>query len=99
MGAPIQIKIDVTQVVKEHMFKSTKVNQRTGKCPVYLDLVAFENRDGPDQYGNTHTIKQGISKQAREQGVQMKIIGNMKMPGAGGQPAAPRQQQDAPPDY
>lgn len=51
---------------------------------VYLDLSAWENRDGiPDQYGNTYGIKKSYSKEVRERlgkdGIKAKpFIGNAK---------------------
>lgn len=66
----ITAKINVTRILKKHLFE--------GKNGKYLDLVIWENKNGPDQYGNTHTICQGISKEAREAGDRGPIIGNMK---------------------
>jgi hypothetical protein len=67
----ITAKINVTRIEKEHLF--------AGKNGKYLDLVIWENKNGPDQYGNTHTICQGISKEARDAGQRGPIIGNLKM--------------------
>ena len=67
----ITAKINVTRIEKEHLF--------VGKNGKYLDLVIWENKNGPDQYGNTHFICQGISKEARDAGQRGPIIGNMKM--------------------
>ena len=57
--------------MKEHLFR--------GEKGTYLDLVIWENKNGPDQYGNTHTICQSISKEAREAGEKGPILGNMRM--------------------
>lgn len=57
--------------MKEHLFR--------GEKGTYLDLVIWENKNGPDQYGNTHTICQSISKEAREAGEKGPILGNMKL--------------------
>lgn len=57
--------------MKEHLFR--------GEKGTYLDLVIWENKNGPDQYGNTHTICQSISKEAREAGEKAPILGNMKL--------------------
>lgn len=58
----------------------------------YLPFVIYEN-DEPDQYGNTHVIKEDISKEERDAGKKARIIGNAK---AIGQRQAPRQQQSRP---
>ena len=67
----ITAKINVSRIEKEHLF--------SGKNGKYLDLVIWENKNGPDQYGNTHFICQGISREAREAGQRGPIIGNLKM--------------------
>ncbi len=64
-------KINVTRILKEHLFP--------GKNGKYLDIVIWENKKGPDQYGNTHTVCQDIGKEARERGEKGPIIGNVKM--------------------
>lgn len=74
MSTPITGKIDVKKIAKEHLFTGTK--------GTYLDIVIWENKDGPDQYGNTHMICQGVSKAAREAGAKGPIIGNLKIPEA-----------------
>lgn len=63
-------KIDVTKIDKAHLFQ--------GKSGKYLDLIFFENKDGPDKYGNDGFIVQGISKEARDKGERGPIIGNWK---------------------
>lgn len=81
----ITIKINVTRVLKEHLYA-----RKNGK---YLDLIAFENKNGPDQYGNTHMVIQSLSKEARARGEKGPILGNMKIEGA--KPAAYAQFQKA----
>jgi hypothetical protein len=44
-------KIDVTKIDKASLYK--------GK---FLDLVLWENRDGPGQYGDTHMIVQSVQR-------------------------------------
>lgn len=68
---PIKIKIDVTKISKDHLYK--------GKKGTYLTCAVWENRDGEDEYGNTHYITQEISREARDDGVKAPIIGNCKM--------------------
>ncbi len=60
-------KIDVTKIDKAHLYK--------GK---YLDLVLWENRDGPGQYGDTHMIVQSVSKEDRQAGKKGAIVGNLR---------------------
>lgn len=57
--------------------KSLLIEGKNGK---YLTLAIFENRDGPDQYGNTHTIIQDVGKEARLAGKKGPIIGNARFP-------------------
>ena len=67
-----------------------------GQKGKYMDLVFFENKDGPDQYGNTHYVVQGVSKEQRDKGVRGPIIGNAKVtegPSRGQRREQPRQQQ------
>lgn len=45
---------------------------------VYLNLEAIERKDGEDNYGNTHFIAEPSTKEERESGVKLPIIGNGK---------------------
>lgn len=49
-----KVKIDVSKLDKSAFFK--------GEKGTYVDLVLWENRDGEDQYGNTHSVKQDFGK-------------------------------------
>lgn len=86
MARPITIKINVTKVLKQHLYQ--------GKNGKYLDLAAFPNKDGPDQYGNMHFVCQEVSKEARQRGEKGPIIGNLRMPD--GAPPPPRRQPPPP---
>lgn len=67
----LNIKIDVTKILKEHLF--------TGKNGAkYLDLTVWQNRDGVDQYGNSHMVVQALPKELRDQGQKGPILGNGK---------------------
>ena len=80
----ISLKIDVTKINKEKMFKSQK-------GAVYLDAQVFVS-DELDQYGNNGMIVQAVSKEEREQGIQGAILGNCKIFWTdGGQPQQPKQ--------
>jgi hypothetical protein len=77
----LNIKLDVTKILKEHLF--------TGKNGAkYLDLTVWENRDGVDSYGNSHMVVQALPKELRDQGQKGPILGNGK---TFGQSAAPQQ--------
>jgi hypothetical protein len=78
---PIKAKINVTKILKDRLF--------TGKSGIYLDLVIWPNKQ-PSQYGDTHVIKQELSKEAREAGEQEPIIGNLTMPEDEAPPPHPR---------
>ena len=68
MAKPIyRIKIDVTKIAKEHLYKGTK--------GTYLDLTMMAN-DAQDEYGNDGFISQSVSKESREAGIKGPIIGN-----------------------
>ena len=75
------LKIDVTKIDKAHIYAGQK-----GK---YLELVVIENRDGPDKFGNSHMVVQGISKEARAKGERGVILGNGKEPQMPTQRAVP----------
>jgi hypothetical protein len=45
---------------------------------VYLNLEAISNRDGEDQYGNSHFIAEPVTKDERQNGLKLPIIGNGK---------------------
>lgn len=49
----------------------------------YFDMIAFERKNGADEYGNTHIIKQSFSKEARdamseEEQKKQPIFGNIQ---------------------
>jgi hypothetical protein len=76
-----RLKLDVTKLDKDAFFK--------GKKGTYVDLVIWEN-DQPDEYGNTHSVKQDMGKDRR--GEKTPYVGNMTPFGdkrGGQQSAAP----------
>lgn len=81
MARPIKIKINVTKILKDYIFE--------GKNGKYLNLVAWPNKNGTGQFGDTHFVSQDIPKEARDSGVQAPILGNLTLPE---EEAAPRQQ-------
>lgn len=72
MARPIKLKINVSRILKDHLYP--------GKNGKYLDLVAWPNKNGPDQYGNTHMVCQEVSREARDKGEKGPIIGNLTLP-------------------
>ena len=52
----------------------------------YYSFVVIEN-DEPDRFGNTHAVKESISKEERTSGVKAKFIGNGKEFGRSAAPA------------
>lgn len=69
MATNISIKLDVTKISKEKLYKGDK--------GTYLDATILM-KDEPDQYGNIGMIVQNVSKEEREAGVKGAILGNVK---------------------
>lgn len=67
----IVVRIDVKKLLKQHFYE--------GEKGTYCELVLMENRDGEDQYGNSHMVVQGVTKEDREAGVKGPIVGNAKI--------------------
>ena len=49
-----------------------------GKSGVYLDVDMRENRDGEDQYGNSHMLVMSPTKEQRQAKEKTPIVGNAK---------------------
>ena len=73
----IQVKIDVTKIDKNLLFKGAK--------GTYLDVVLFETPD--DKFGMDYRVVQGVTKEARAAGVKGAILGNGKVIGGNAKPA------------
>lgn len=67
----VNLKIDVTKIDKERLFK--------GEKGTYLDLTTFIDTENQSQYGDNGTISQAIDQDERDQGVKMPIIGNARV--------------------
>ena len=67
----ISLKIDVSKIDKNRLFKGSK--------GTYLDATAFVDLDELDQYGNSGMITQDVKKEEKEQGVKGAILGNAKV--------------------
>ena len=82
----IAIKIDVSKIDKERLFK--------GQKGTYLDATAFVDLDQLDQYGNSGMITQDVSKEEKDAGTKGAILGNTKVFWRdSGQPAPANKQQ------
>ena len=64
------LNINLAKVDKSALIK--------GEKGTYMNLVLFENREGPDQYGYDGFIKQDLGKDRRQAGESGPIIGNWK---------------------
>ena len=71
MKVGISIRIDVTKIQKERIFKGAKGS--------YIDLTTFIDLDQKDQYDNNGFISQSVDKAEREQGIKTPILGNCKV--------------------
>lgn len=82
----VNLKIDVSKIMKEKMFK--------GEKGTYLDATVFVNTDEKDQYDNNGMITQNWKDQQKGEGP---ILGNCKVFWSdGGQQSAPKQGQQKP---
>jgi hypothetical protein len=76
---PIKIKIDVTKIDKDALFK--------GKNGTYLDIIVWPNR-GESKFGEIGMVKQDLGKDRK--GEQAPILGNaFPLRKAEPKPAAP----------
>lgn len=89
----ISIKLDVKKLDKARFFAA-----QSGA--LYVDLTMFLDPDNEGQYGDHGFATQSTSKEERDQGVQMPIIGNGKifyglneLKATGTQAPAPQQAQ------
>ena len=71
MKVGLSVRIDVTKIDKERLYK--------GEKGTYLDLTTFVDTAEQDQYENNGFISQSVDKEEREKGVQTPILGNVKV--------------------
>lgn len=71
MKVGVSLKIDVSKIDKNRLFK--------GEKGMYLDATVFVDVDQLDQYGNSGMITQDVSKDEKQQGVKGNILGNCKV--------------------
>jgi hypothetical protein len=86
-----------TECVVIDLSRARATKHANGK--VYLNLEAKENRDGVDRYGNTHFVAEPTTKDERQGGLKLPIIGNGKVftfeKRPQGQQDAPKRQETA----
>lgn len=72
MARLVSIKIDLSKINESRIFESKKTGAR------YLDITGVLT-DTPDQYENNGFVKQNTTKEEREAGVKLPIVGNFKL--------------------
>lgn len=85
MKIGINLKIDVSKIDKNRLFK--------GQKGTYLDATTFVDLDQLDEYGNNGFIAQQVSEDERKQGVKGEILGNSTVFWRGEGQARPQQAQ------
>ncbi len=70
MSEMLSIKIDVTKILKDRLF-------RANSGAVYLDATLIPSKES--RYGDSHFIVQSLSKEDRLAGKKGPIIGNAKV--------------------
>jgi hypothetical protein len=71
MKVGLSVRIDVTKIDKERLYK--------GEKGTYLDLTTFVDTVEQDQYENNGFISQSLTKEEREAKAQTPILGNVKV--------------------
>lgn len=82
----IRVKVDVTKINKEKLFKGTK--------GTYLDLTLIPTKG--DKFGNDYMVVQDLGKGPDGKYVKGGIIGNGKLAGYGGGGSGGQQQRSNP---
>ena len=88
MKIGFNLSIDVTKLDKSRFYK--------GKKGTYAKLTCFVDTEETSQYGDNGTITQELSKEDRDNGVKLPILGNAKIfwkDGQSGQQSQGRQPQ------
>jgi len=71
MKIGVALKIDVSKIDKERLFKGAK--------GTYLDATVFVDLGEADQYGNHGMITQDVTKAEKDAGQKGPILGNCKV--------------------
>ena len=85
MRIGLNLSIDVTKLDKSRFYK--------GKKGTYAKLTCFVDTEETSQYGDNGTIMQELSKEDRDNGVKLPILGNAKVFWQDGQRKSTNQQQ------
>ena len=79
----LRLSIDVTKLDKNKLHAGKPKN---GHTPKYAFLCVYENEE-PDQFGQTHIVKEDLTQEERAAGTKAKIVGNGKVLGGERRPA------------
>lgn len=75
------VKCVVIPILENDLYVTYDASTMKAKS-AYLDLTAWENKNGASQYGDTHMVKQSFRKEFREQNAEFcgnaPILGNGK---------------------
>ncbi len=82
----IKATIKVNKLDKSAFFKGKNGD-------TYCSVILWENRDGEDNYGNTHSIKQDLGKERK--GEKSDYVGNAKPIGGNQRPGRDVSAQEA----
>ena len=89
MKIGFNLSIDVSKLDKSRFFK--------GKKGTYAKLTCFIDTEETSQFGDNGTITQELSKEDRDNGIKLPILGNAKIfwkDGQSGQQSKGRKQQN-----
>lgn len=87
MSNILTVKVDVRKLDKSRFFEGKA--DANGHKPLYADLVLMPRRE-VGKFGDTHIVKQSLSKEEREKKIEMPIIGNATERGNPPQQSAPK---------
>ena len=85
MRIGLNLSIDVTKLEKSRFYK--------GKKGTYAKLTCFVDTEETSQYGDNGTITQELSKEDRDNGIKLPILGNAKVFWQDGQSKSTNKQQ------
>lgn len=71
MKVGISVRVDVTKIDKDRLYKGAK--------GTYLDMTTFVDIDNKDQYDNNGFISHSQTQEEREAGEKTPILGNVKV--------------------
>jgi len=71
MKVGFNISIDVTKIDKQRLYE--------GKKGKYANMTAFIDTENKSQYGDNGVVTQSTTKEERQNGVKLPVIGNVKV--------------------